>query len=188
MLATTPAIAAGSLGAKPQPTLTADGDLILRPWRPADAPAFLGAYQDPAIKRWHTNRPDSLPDVLAWFTRYEQDWRQETGGHWAVTGPDDRVLGRLAMRGWNFADGNAGCAYWVRPEARGAGVAPRALTALTLWAFGVGFHRLELGHSTLNMPSCRVAEKSGYVLEGTQRSSAIHEDGRHDMHVHARIR
>ncbi|XVU21987.1 GNAT family N-acetyltransferase [Actinoplanes sp. CA-054009] len=188
MLATTPAIAAGSLGSHDQPTLTAEGDLILRPWEPADVPAFLGAYRDPAIRRWHTYRPDSAADVLSWFSQYSRDWRQETGGHWAVTSPDGEVVGRLAMRGWNFSDGNAGCAYWVLPQARGAGVGPRALTAVTVWAFSVGFHRLALSHSTFNLPSCRVAEKAGYVLEGTQRSSAIHEDGRHDMHVHARVR
>ncbi|MFF5084816.1 GNAT family N-acetyltransferase [Actinoplanes sp. NPDC000266] len=188
MLATTPAIAAGSLGANPQPTLTAEGGLILRPWKPADVEAFLGAYRDPAIQRWHTYRPDSAQDVLEWFTQYEQDWKRESGGHWAVTSAGGEVLGRLAMRRWNFSDGNGGCAYWVLPQARGAGVAPRALTALTSWAFGVGFHRLELSHSTHNMPSCRVAEKAGYVHEGTRRSSAIHEDGRHDMHLHARIR
>jgi hypothetical protein len=26
------------------------------------------------------------------------------------------------------------------------------------------------------------------VLEGTKRSEAVHSDGRHDMHLHARIR
>ncbi|MEV4350089.1 GNAT family N-acetyltransferase [Actinoplanes sp. NPDC049596] len=188
MLATPPAIMDGSIGSTPQPVLPTDGDLVLRPWQPSDAAVFFGAYQDPAIRRWHTNRPASTDDVLAWFARYEQDWRQEQGAHWAVTRDGGEVLGRIATRHWNFADGDGGCAYWVLPHARGAGVAPRAVAALTAWAFGAGFHRLELDHSTLNNASCRVAEKSGYLLEGTKRSSAIHEDGRHDMHLHARIR
>jgi RimJ/RimL family protein N-acetyltransferase len=45
-----------------------------------------------------------------------------------------------------------------------------------------------LDHSTRNHASCRVATKSGYLLEGTKRSAAVHDDGRHDMHLHARIR
>jgi RimJ/RimL family protein N-acetyltransferase len=106
-----------------------------------------------------------------------------------VTRDGGEVLGRIAMRGFNFADGLAGCAYWVLPAARGAGVAPRALTALTGWAFGrAGFHRLYLDHSTRNTASCRVATKSGFRLEGTKRSAAVHADGRHDMHLHARVR
>jgi RimJ/RimL family protein N-acetyltransferase len=45
-----------------------------------------------------------------------------------------------------------------------------------------------LNHSTRNNASCRVAVKSGFLLEGTKRSDAVHSDGRHDMHLHARIR
>jgi RimJ/RimL family protein N-acetyltransferase len=57
------------------------------------------------------------------------------------------------------------------------------------WALGgAGFHRLELDHSTRNDASCRVATKAGFAPEGTKRSAAVHADGRHDMHLHARIR
>lgn len=77
----------------------------------------------------------------------------------------------------------------VLPAARGAGVASRGLGALTAWALDeIGFQRLELDHSTRNLASCRVATKSGYFLEGTKRSAAVHDDGRHDMHLHARVR
>jgi RimJ/RimL family protein N-acetyltransferase len=68
-------------------------------------------------------------------------------------------------------------------------VASRALNALGEWALGeAGFHRLHLDHSTRNEASCRVAVKAGFALEGTKRSDAVHADGRHDMHLHARIR
>jgi RimJ/RimL family protein N-acetyltransferase len=187
MLSTTPVIEAGSLGGAPQPVLDATGGLVLRPWEPADAATFLGAYEDPVIRQWHTWRPASLDDVLEWFAQYRSDWVEERGGHWAVTRDGGEVLGRIAMRGWNFSDGIAGCAYWVLPHARGAGVAPAALTALSGWALE-RFHRLYLDHSTRNAASCRVAEKSGFALEGTLRSAALHDDGRHDMHVHGRVR
>jgi RimJ/RimL family protein N-acetyltransferase len=188
-LTTPPAITAGSLAGGPQPVLPAAGGLLLRPWEAADVPVFLAAYRDPEIQRWHTRRPDSEDRVLEWFEQYRRDWAQEQGGHWAVTREGGAVLGRIAMRGFDFADGVAGCAYWVLPAARGAGVAPRALTALAGWAFGwAGFHRLHLDHSTRNHASCRVAVKSGFLFEGTKRSDAVHADGRHDMHLHARIR
>ncbi len=68
-------------------------------------------------------------------------------------------------------------------------MASRALTTLSVWALGeTRFHRLYLDHSTRNKASCRVAVKAGFLLEGTKRSDAIHSDGRHDMHLHARIR
>ncbi|WP_351236019.1 GNAT family N-acetyltransferase [Streptomyces sp. NPDC002133] len=188
-LSTPPVIPAGTLAAASQPVLPAAGGLLLRPWDTADAPVFLAAYQDSGIRRWHTRRPASENQVREWFDGYRRDWAQEKAGHWAVTRDDGDVLGRIALRGMDFDDGIAECAYWVLPAARGAGVASRALTALSSWALDeTGFHRLELDHSTRNEASCRVAAKSGFVLEGTRRSAAVHGDGRHDMHLHARIR
>lgn len=183
-----PVITPGSLASRPQPTLPC-GDLLLRPWQAGDAPAFLAAYQDETIRRWHTRRPSCEADALKWFDTYRRDWATERGGHWAVAGVSGEVLGRIALRGWDFDDGLADVAYWVVPAARGGGVATRAVQALTAWAMEEsGFHRLTLDHSTHNHASCRVATKSGYALEGTKRSAAVHDDGRHDMHLHARIR
>jgi RimJ/RimL family protein N-acetyltransferase len=188
-LTTPPAIPAGTLAGGPQPVLRAAAGLLLRSWEPADAAVFFGAYRDPEIQHWHTRQPASVDQVREWFDRYRQDWAEEKGAHWAVTRRGGEVLGRIAVRSMNLDDGVAECAYWVLPAARGAGVASRALTALSVWAFGeAGFHRLELAHSTRNNASCRVATKSGFLLEGTKRSDAVHSDGRHDMHLHARIR
>ncbi|WP_431904644.1 GNAT family N-acetyltransferase [Nonomuraea sp. bgisy101] len=188
-LSTPPTVAPGSLVDSPQPLLPAAGGLLLRPWKRVDAPIFLAAYQDEELRRWHTRRPVTEAQVLEWFDTYHQDWKRERGGHWAITRDGREVLGRIALRGLDFDDGVAGAAYWVLPAARVAGVATRALTALTAWALDeIGFHRLELDHSTRNTASCRVAIKSGYLLEGTKRSAAVHDDGRHDMHLHARVR
>ena len=171
-----------------QPSLPAAGDLLLRPWEDPDPPVFFGAYQDPVIRRWHTRRPASEAQVREWFDQYRQAWAQEQGGHWAVT-RGGAVVGRIALRVRDLVDGVAECAYWVLPAARGAGVAPCALNALSAWALGkAGLYRLELDHSVHNAASCRVAAKAGFLLEGTKRSDAVHADGRHDMHLHGRIR
>ena len=189
ILTTPPAIPAGTLAAGPQPRLPAPGGLLLRPWEDSDAAVFLSAYRDPAIRHWHPRQPASEDETREWFERYRQSWAQETGVSWAVTRDGGEVLGRIALGSVNLADGDAGTGYWVLPSARGAGVASRALTAVSDWALGeAGFHRLHLDHSTRNQASCRVADKSGFQLEGTMRSAAVHSDGRHDMHLHARIR
>jgi RimJ/RimL family protein N-acetyltransferase len=83
-LSTPPAIPSGSLSRSPQPVLPVAQDLLLRPWEPADAPAFLAAYRDDEIHRWHTGRPSSEADVRQWFDAYRQDWEHEKAGHWAV--------------------------------------------------------------------------------------------------------
>ncbi|WP_405463190.1 GNAT family N-acetyltransferase [Streptomyces anulatus] len=191
VLSTPPAMNSGCLAAAPQPVLPATdgGGLLLRPWERTDAAAFLSAYRDEEIRCWHTHRPSTEAQVREWFDAYRQDWEREKGCHWAVARGDDEVLGRMALRGLDFDDGVANVAYWVLPAARGAGVASRALAAVSAWALGdIGFHRLELDHSTRNHASCRVATKAGYRLEGTKRNAAVHDDGRHDMHLHARVR
>jgi RimJ/RimL family protein N-acetyltransferase len=188
-LSTPPALPADALAGSPQPVLSAAPGVLLRPWEAADAPVFLSAYRDAAIRRWHTRRPGTEARVREWFDAYRRDWAAQRGGHWAVARDDGEVLGRIALRGFDFDDGIAGVAYWTLPAARGAGLAASAVRALSAWALDeVGFYRLFLEHSTRNQASCRVAVKSGYLLEGTKRGAAVHDDGRHDMHLHARIR
>ncbi|MFZ3558215.1 GNAT family N-acetyltransferase [Streptomyces sp. BH055] len=186
---TKPVIEPGSLASAPQPTLrSSDGELILRAPEFKDAPAVHAAFQDPILRHWHIRSMDSLEEAHDWVEGTHTGWREEKAAQWIVArAADDTPLGRMALREFNFLDGVAEVAYWVMPEARGASVAPRALDALTDWAFALGFHRLDLQHSTRNEPSCRVALKSGYELEGTRRSSALHTDGWHDMHVHMRL-
>jgi [ribosomal protein S5]-alanine N-acetyltransferase len=49
--------------------------------------------------------------------------------------------------------------YWVVPSAPGRSAAPRAVEAVSGWAFKVlGRHRLELLYSVHNLASRRVAE------------------------------
>ncbi|WP_328994873.1 GNAT family N-acetyltransferase [Kribbella sp. NBC_01245] len=84
--------------------------------------------------------------------------------------------------------GSAEIVYWVLPALRGAGVVVEATKRVTRWALDdLGLHRLRLCHSVANPASCRVAAKTGYVLEGTMRSALLHADGWHDQHLHALI-
>ena len=182
---TAPVVAAGSLSRAAQPVLRA-GDLLLRPWAPADAAALVSAFADPAIRRWHARTVESVTEAEAMIAGYNRAWRNEAGAHWAITAP--AVLGRVALRSVDLNEGCGEVAYWVSPAARGRGAAAAALAALSRWALGdLGLHRLDLEHAVANTASCRVAEKAGYPYEGTRRSACLHADGWHDMHLHARV-
>lgn len=180
-----PALPPGTLTGRPQPVLGADG-LVLRPWSEEDVDAVVAAYADPGIQRWHV-RSMTPDEAAAWIVARNHLWVSETGAEWAVT-EGGRLVGRAGLNHLNMTDGVGNLAYWVVPEARGRRVAPRAVELVTGWAFGVGVPRLQLEHSTRNVASCRVAERSGFVVEGTLRSHWVHADGRHDMHLHARLR
>ncbi len=180
-----PVVAPGSLAGSPQPTLSA-GELVLRPWRSADAPAVAAAYAEPDIRRWHT-RTMTPAEAEAWIASWPGRWRAEDGAGWAVaTGPV--LLGQISLRSLDLAEGAGELSYWVLPAARGRRVADRAVAALSAWAFGgPGLHRIELQHATANLASCRVAARAGYAFEGIRRAAAAHADGWHDMHLHARL-
>jgi RimJ/RimL family protein N-acetyltransferase len=180
-------IAPGTLAGTPQPTLSLGHDAMLRPWADGDAPALRAAYADPGIQRWHVRELDSLDEAREMIAVWRAAWAQERRLEWAVADADGTLLGRLGFKSLALFDGIATIAYWTVPAARGRGLAPRAVDAATRWAFDVGFRRLELEHSTQNPASCRVAEKAGFVAEGTRFGAARHADGHHDMHTHARL-
>ncbi|WP_315093734.1 GNAT family N-acetyltransferase [uncultured Cellulomonas sp.] len=182
---TAPAILPGTPSAHAQPVLHADG-LHLRPWRADDAGAVVRAYADPGIRQWH-DRSMNPTEAAAWVASWADRWRGETGAGWAVA-TTDAVLGQISLRSLDHGDGRSDISYWVLPEARGRGVATAALATLSDWAFGtLGLHRIEIDHSVDNPASCRVATGAGYRLEGTKRGDALHADGWHDMHLHARV-
>ncbi|MGW2032026.1 GNAT family N-acetyltransferase [Streptomyces sp. NPDC001761] len=187
---TSPVLTPGVLARIPQPALPAAGGTLLRPWRAGDAPAVHAAFEDPVLRHWHGRSCDSADEAAGWITQWRGGWADEREAQWAVVDEaTDELLGRVALRRIVLSDGVAEIAYWTVAGARGRGVALRAATALTRWAFDeVGFHRLELMHAIANPASCRVAGKAGFALEGTKRSAYLHQDGWHDMHLHARVR
>ncbi len=141
-----PVVPAGRLSSVPQPVLAAGGELELRPWDASDAGALLAAAADPAIQKWHKWRLDSADEARESIEGWQRAWREEREAHWAVARPADGVLvGRMALIGLRLTRGLAEVAYWTPPWARGLGVAPAALSALSEFAFsGLGLHRLEL--------------------------------------------
>jgi RimJ/RimL family protein N-acetyltransferase len=175
-----------------QPVITAAG-LRLRPFEEADEPAVARAMADPAILRWAAG----LAVLAAPAPERARTWLEPrlggwTGGHaiLAVTdAADGTLLGSVSLRDVNRIPDQATLAYWVSPEFRGRGIAPRALDAVARWAFErVGLHRLSLNHVDINPASCRVATKAGFLLEGTMREEFVEPNGdRHDSHLHARL-
>ncbi|MGY1874029.1 GNAT family N-acetyltransferase [Nocardia gipuzkoensis] len=130
---------------------------------------------------------DSEAEAQELIARWRAGWTNGSGPQWAVV-VDDVVAARVALRNMSPSEGVSEIAYWTAPQWRGRGVTPAAVDRVTRWAFEVGFHRLEVLHSVHNQPSCRAAVKAGFALEGVKRGAALHADGWHDMHVHARIR
>jgi len=178
-----PVLPPGRISDSVQPVLRADG-LVLRAWEVDDAAAVVAAYADPDIERWHV-RSMTSGEATEWILDAEAAWREERAASWAIQGAGV-VVGRMTLK-LRPSHGLAEAAYWTLPTARGRGVASLALRTATNWAFDIGLHRVELEHSTQNQPSCRVAGKAGFSVEGTRQSAGWHGDGWHNMHLHGRV-
>ncbi|MEU0299574.1 GNAT family N-acetyltransferase [Streptomyces sp. NPDC006175] len=150
-------------------TLTA-GSLLLRPWRRDDVPALLAAYDDPAMRRWLRTQVPDAGEAEHWMTAQEEGWASGRRFSFAVTDTagQGELVGNLALNRSGPGAESARAGYWTTAAARGRGVAPRALGALTDWAFTTfaedGLRSLDLFHGAGNEASCRVAEKSGFPL------------------------
>ena len=76
--------------------------------------------------------------------------------------------------------------YWVVREARGRGVAKRALRLLSRWALNEhGLARVQLIVEPENVASIRVAENAGFQREALLRSYIELHGRRRDVYLYA---
>jgi RimJ/RimL family protein N-acetyltransferase len=167
------------------------GGLHLRPLGDGDVPDVLRGFADPDVARWQSAVPvASVEEARAFVARRRERWAEGSGASFAVVdATGGTFLGLVAVQQIDPVQRCASVGYWTLPEARGRGIAPQAVRVVSRWAFGpLGVERIELCHAVANPASCRVAEKAGYLLEGTLRKSFRSGDGcRHDEHLHARL-
>lgn len=180
----------------PFPELLGHG-LRLSPWDPdseTDVETWLRGCVDPEFQRWNTPIR-SIADADSARESLRSKAAQAADGasaSYRVTDADTgTTLGHIGVNAIHPDLRHARVGYWVLPEARGRGVATRALALAAHWAHTeLGLHRLELDHALGHEASCRIAERCGFRYEGTLRG-AMFEAGRHDafrdMHLHARL-
>ncbi|MGW7241580.1 GNAT family N-acetyltransferase [Streptomyces sp. NPDC054804] len=169
--------------------------LVLRPWSQADAADLVGLYRDEARRRWTSSAVKDEASAAQWIEEQQQGW--ETGQRFGfavvesqAAGAEGRLAGLVILKNVTPRVPTAEVGYWTAAHARGRGVAPRALQALTGWAFTSfprdELTRLELLHQADNTASCRVAQKSRYELTALLPAAppAYPLAG----HVHARTR
>ncbi|MEU4966810.1 MULTISPECIES: GNAT family N-acetyltransferase [Streptomyces] len=140
----------------------------------ADAAALAEGSGDPATRQWASSAVDNEADGVRWVQAQQRDWATGERFGFAVLearpGPVcEQLVGSVVLKGVASGKPAAEVGYWTAAHARGRGVAPRALEALTSWAFDTfeadGLERLELLHQVDNLASCRVAQKSRYDFD-----------------------
>jgi RimJ/RimL family protein N-acetyltransferase len=145
---------------------------------------------DPDVRRF-TRIPDRPPAGFTerWLEGYEEGRREGTRVAFAIVDAGDGgFLGFAAVVQIEPEAQTAELGYIVAASARGRGVASEALRELRDWAFReLDVVRLELLIGVDNVASRRVAERAGFVHEGTLRSLQVKPGVRGDMEIWSRL-
>lgn len=149
--------------------------LVIRPWCMQDVAALVEACRDPVLRHWTGSPVENDADAVRWVRAQQRGWAVGDRFGFAVLEAQSdptqgQLVGNVVLKEVASGKPSAEVGYWTAAHARGRGVAPRALEALTGWAFdtlGAGrLKRLELLHQVDNSASCRVAQKSRYEFDG----------------------
>lgn len=168
--------------------------VLVRPFRPEDAGAVWESIEEsrdhlapwlPWVSGYHSPEDARVFTIRArarWMTREDVIlgvFERSSGRHLGGTG--------LHRINWDIRAFEIG--YWLRKTAEGHGYMREAVQALTRMAFDVlQANRVEISMDPRNIRSRNVAERLGFVLEGTfrQRMPDVDKQPR-DQHVFALI-
>ena len=141
-----------------------DGTLRLRPWRLEDVPRVSEACQDPEIPRWtRVPSPYTRAHATDFVERSARTWAQGTDAAFVIVDAESgRLLGAIGVHRFGGEDDGPEIGYWLEREARGRGVATRALRLVVDWACRELGVRLLLQVDVRNAASRRVAEKAQF--------------------------
>ena len=145
-----------------------DGVIVLRPPEPDDIDAITAACQDPEIPRWtRVPSPYTREHAVEFVARAAHTWRVGSGAPFVIVAAQSTdLLGAIGVHRLGGDDGVPEVGYWLEREARGHGIATRALRLVTGWACPDLTTRLLLQADVRNAASRRVAEKAGYGFVG----------------------
>ena len=172
----------------PEPPLT-DGVVTLRAWHDGDARAAATWGRDPEIVRW-TDVPADQSEQLAREYVAETELARRAGLTVALAIADaasGALLGACDIRRPDRTDPAIGeLGYLLAGEARGRGLATRAIWLLTDWSFReLGMQRLQALVHPDNVASARLLQRLGFTREGVLRRYRSGDQCREDRAVYA---
>jgi ribosomal-protein-alanine N-acetyltransferase len=177
------------------PILLSDGELELRPLRLRDRMKWnrVRTQNRDWLQQWEATLPTvtigpsatipQLPSFFSMIATFNREARNGRSFSFVIwKGPN--LIGQITLGGVIYGALRGGhIGYWIDKEFANRGYTTTAIEILTRFGFDqLGLHRIEINIRPENAPSRRVAEKAGYLLEGT-RERYLHIDGKWRDHV-----
>ncbi len=176
--------------------------LVLRPLQPGDAQAICDICQDPLIQEWTMVPSPYLLSDAETFISLTTQWWESDQPTWimllkeALTegAPDAdaattsaQVAGMISYNNPLISGDRGEVGYWANPEHRGKDYTSEALNAIIDWGFELGLGaigwRCEVHDGVPNYASARVAQKCGFVYDGTIRLEHTNKGKLYDSRI-----
>ncbi len=160
------------------PTLT-DGVVVLRAHADEDRPRIVEASVDPLTSHNVVTipQPYGLEQAREFVEHVATEWERPDGAHeWAVSDAHGSYLGSVNLHARSAARAEIGFA--LHPDARGRGVAARAVRLLLTRAFDAGVEVVRWRARAGNWGSRRVAWACGFTDPVTVTAAELDRDGR----------
>jgi RimJ/RimL family protein N-acetyltransferase len=159
--------------------------ITLRPLAEGDFDAYAAAFvEDPELARLLGFEEPPVPQLRSWV-----DPPELLEYEWAIADAETgEFLGSITFHSADWKNRRGETRFWVVPAARGRGVLTAALAKVLDWAFAAGMERMELTALPENTIVSRIAEKFGYVFEGSLRQRNFERGRRVDILVWGLLR
>jgi RimJ/RimL family protein N-acetyltransferase len=151
--------------------------LALQATRPGRGAAISAARAESQaeLERWMpwAREPGSPEDAERHCREMQVKWHaREELDFCFVRKSDGTLVGKGGLHTIDWSVPKFEIGYWIRTSCSRQGIATEATLGLVAFATNsLGAHRIEITSDTRNGPSRRVAEKSGFVLEGIRQRS-----------------
>jgi RimJ/RimL family protein N-acetyltransferase len=165
------------------------GELLLRLPTEADVDTIAPAFRDPEVGG-EAGLPPVDAAALRLMLREQLPWLRDRGllAPYVIEDTDaGTILGGANLRLFDPMRDTVELGYWLFVEARGRGVATRAVCALVEDSHSRGINRVEAHVRIGNVASERVLERAGFEREGVKRRLLRHGGARVDATMFANV-
>jgi RimJ/RimL family protein N-acetyltransferase len=163
-----------------------DGTVVIREAHEGDLDAIERGVTDPDVVRRFGRRSASAAEILEINRRA---WLDLSGPTFAVCEADEVCVGLVWVNRKKDRPDQGAVGYFLLPEARGRGLASRAVRLIARWAFDeLHLELLQLFAEADNAPSLRVASRAGFRATGELRPGPLWDGGTVEYVVHERRR
>ena len=165
------------------------GELVLRAPTDADIDTVAPAFRDPAVGGEAGLPPLDAAELRTMMRQALPAMREQglMAPYVIEDRTDGRILGGTNLHHFDPLRDVVEVGYWLFVEARGRGIATRAVGAMVEHALANGIYRVEAHVRLGNDASERVLERLGFEREGIKRRYLRHGGVRVDATLFARV-